>query len=314
MTNRLDQPTNELNPTEVNVALMSFSSCSLSIPVTAIFLYFFLKNGNIESSFPSRLVFLLSANDMINWTVLWISDLVLIASGKHLSKDFCNVYSIFNHFFMILTLMISFTICFFSYLCAVWRKNITKKEGRYVILIILLISFVLTLIPYFLGAFGYSNSKKFIACWLATSEDQFWHFYFILYICFLLEIYLIFHSLICIYKLPFVDGKFKKKLIAYLSFYPLNLFLTWLPGITLNILLIQDKENNYSYTLDMLDSFSQPLEGIFNCLIYLNINENLRNKMGNILCHPFFDRVEDEKEIDILSEDENIETLKDSLR
>lgn len=77
---------------------------------------------------------------------------------------------------------------------------------------------------------------------------------------------------------------------------------------------MQDKEKNYSYALDMLDSFSEPLEGIFNCLIYLNINENLRKKMANVLCHPFFDRIEEEKEIDILSEDENIETLKDSFQ
>lgn len=263
------------------ISIVSFCSCSLAVSISLIFCIFFVKNGNYNANFPSRLVFFLTINDIVNWLQLWIYDLIVIVTQTKVAQEYCVIFAFFNNFTCLLTLTITFTICFLSYLSTVWQINIEKERTYIVLLIIILITFAMNSIPLIWNNYG-ETPTNFQVCWISSPEIQFYGYYIILILFFLIEIYLITHSLFRIYRLPFLNRIFKRKLLAYLILFPLNLFIAWLPGMILDIMLFADEsfgDHYFSYILDLMDSLFEPFEAIFNCVIYLGIEENLRRKV-----------------------------------
>lgn len=254
-----------------------FFSTTLSVFVTTIFLIIFLKKVEIKNSLAAKLILILSINDIFNWGQVWVYDLYILItekSIKSIGEKGCEIMGFFNNLTCMSTITITSFICFMIYISTVWEIFI-QLNFLIILIGIIIISIMLGLLPFIKEGYGEMND---LTCWIKNSEDAFYTYYLILYFSFALEFYFILHSLKSIYKKPF-DEKFKRKTKIYLIFFPLSVVVAWFFGLLQN--LFNNITGDNFYILDLLDFLFEPFVGIFNTLIYMMINKEVRDYVIN---------------------------------
>lgn len=253
---------------------ISFCSTTFSTFFSTIFLIIFIKKVDVRNLLASKLILLLSINDILNWGQVWVYDLYLLIKDRDIEiigEIPCEIIGFFNNFTCILTIIITSSICFMVYLTTVLEKFV-KYNFTVILFGIMIISVLLSCLPFINNNYGRTNG---ISCWIKTKENAFYSYYLILYFMFVLQFYFILHSLKSINKKPY-DENFKKSMKIYLIFFPMCILIAWFPGLLQNLInIITENENIFG--LDVLDYCFEPLIGVFNPLIYMMINKEVKN-------------------------------------
>ena len=271
------------DPSDHDKLLASLICCVLSVFFTSVAIYFYIKYGDLRKNFSAQLVFILALSDLLCWIQVTISDAYLLGSGKtsaSIEYHVCIMLGFFSNFTSVVTLATVFFISFLIYLNVVWFIPIERYRLVFVsstAIFVLILSFL----PLFMHSYGPTDD---ILCWINGPNMVFYGYYLIILIVFMIDFYCIAHCLYKIHIIPF-PNQIRSKLRRHITFFPIILLGSWSAGLVNSFLGILNVDINSEVIniISLLDYILEPLEGVFNPIAYMMINEKVKIGFINAL-------------------------------
>lgn len=264
----------DTNTQIITYLYLILSIFSVVFSVICIFLY--LKFANLENNYAAKLIVLLSIADICGWTpgiITSLESLISQQSQNQLNQGSCIFLAVWKTFFNHMTNICVLLIGFFLFMNVYLQKN-PHNFQKLVYFAAFMITVVLTIIPAITDNYGDVDGST---CWIQGYYMRLGVFYIPVIVILLIDFIFIYLTINKIRKMELMPEYQRKLIIKFVSF-PLIMLICWGPGTLKRILDIAVDDPNDLLFLKYLMYILMPLQGVFNPIAYLFINDNLRFK------------------------------------
>jgi len=268
----------DLNTQIITVLYLITSFVSVLFSFISIFLY--TKYATLTHNYAAKLIILLSIADICGWTPAIITSIETLVSQENenqFSGPGCYFLAIFKTFFNNMTNICVLLIGFFLFLNVYWQKN-PHSFQKVVYTVAFIITAILTAIPAIMDSYGDVDGST---CGIQGEYLRLWVFYIPLIVILVIDFGFIYLTNRKIKTLELM-AEYQRKLIAKFISFPIIMLICWGPSTLKRILDVVVTDPNNLMFLKYLMYILMPLQGVFNPLAYLFINDTLRYK---ILAH-----------------------------
>ena len=258
------------------ITLLYLIASIVSVLFSGISIFLYIKYASLDHNYAAKLIVLLSIADICGWTpgiITAFETLLTQKTQNQFNGASCIFLAVWKTFFNNMTNVCVLLIGFFLFLNVYLGKN-PHDFQKVVYFLSLLIVIILTVIPGITNDYGDVDGST---CWIQGYYMRLGVFYLPLLIMLVLDFIFISITINKINKLQLM-AEYQRKLIVKFISFPIIMFICWGPG-TLKRLLDNSVNADSLLFLKYLMYILMPLQGVFNPLAYLFINDTLRYKI-----------------------------------
>lgn len=247
------------------------SIVSVLFSVICVFLY--VKFANISNNYAAKLIVFLSLADICGWTpgiITTFESIIEQKSQNELDNASCIFLAVWKTFFNNMTNVCVLLIGFFLFVNVYLQRN-PQKFQNLVYFAAFLIILILTIIPAITDNYGDVDGST---CWIQGYYMRLAVFYIPVIVILIIDFVFIWLTIQKIRKLELMPQYQRNLIIKFVSF-PIIMLVCWGPGTLKRILDNSVNEEDLLF-LKYLMYILMPLQGVFNPLAYLFINDQLR--------------------------------------
>lgn len=257
----------------ITILYLTASIFSVLFSFISIFLY--TKYATLSHNYAAKIIVLLSIADICGWTPGIITSFQTLISQKtqnEIDGAACVFLAVWKTFFNHMTNVCVLLIGFFLFLNVYLQKN-PHSFQKLLYFISFLLIVILTVIPLINDDYGDVDGST---CWIQGYYMRIGVFYLPLIIMLVLDFFFIGLTIHKINKMELMVEYQRKLIVKFISF-PIIMLICWGPG-TLKRFLDNIIDEDSLLFLKYLQYMLMPLQGVFNPLAYLFINDTLRIK------------------------------------
>ena len=265
----------DVNTQAITVLYLISSVISVLFSFISIFLY--MKYATLTHNYAAKLIVLLSIADICGWTpgiITSIETLVTQETQNKFNGASCVFLAVWKTFFNNMTNVCVLLIGFFLFLNVYCQKNPNSFQKLAYILAFILTA-VLTAIPGIVNMYGDVDGST---CWIQGYYMRLGVFYIPLIVILIVDFILIYLTNRKIKTLDLM-ADYQRNLIAKFISFPIIMLICWGPGTLKRIIDIYVENPDNLLFLKYMMYILMPLQGVFNPLAYLFINDTLRYKI-----------------------------------
>ena len=249
----------------------------VSVLFSFISIFLYMKYANLDHNYAAKLIVLLAIADICGWIPGIITAFQTIITQKtqnQFNGSACIFLAVWKTFFNNMTNICVLLIGFFLFLNVYLGKN-PHFIQKTVYFLATLVTILLTAIPFTKGSYGEVDGST---CWIQGYYMRLGAFYIPLIIILALDFVFIGLTINKINKMELM-AQYQRKLIVKFISFPIIMLVCWGPGTLKRIIDIAVNDPNDLLFLKYFMYILMPLQGVFNPLAYLFINDTLKYKI-----------------------------------